>query len=353
MSVWLHLLKGLTPALAEGTQAGVDVNQMGHFEAAMQGASTPEEQRMVRARFGPRLTGMYDANQKAAHDREMARLLLEKAGLTNKGLGLDIDTKALNLDTLTQTQPDKIEQSRLKTELDQLGVDTGTFNLDAGRQKLPLELEALTAQIGQRQAAARKSEADALAASQPETPEELEIVRLIEEYRKSGDPIKGKAADAMEMEMYFGGKPPEAYVKSRGALQSARVSTSNLYQLIRDKKDQLFKPDERAHVKQEADNLVLMFADLLNRGANFTETEQDLIKGMLGGDPLSTMGRTLRSRQSYLSRLQRVGEIIERRGEELIKSYTSPSTAKHTYPWQEQATVNADDITDEEIDNLW
>ena len=158
-------------------------------------------------------------------------------------------------------------------------------------------------------------------------------VDAIKKLRASGDPQDAETADRIEMEMTFGGKPPEAYVKATSALGQAREALSSLYRNVQ-KGVSSITPEDRATLRQDVSDLTLAFADLMNRGANFTDTEQSLIRDTIGGDPTDIVSRLMRGDESYLRAFRKTGEMIERRGRELVGAYTQIPKKDHRFPWQ-------------------
>lgn len=158
------------------------------------------------------------------------------------------------------------------------------------------------------------------------------MLNAIKEARASGD---NDLADRLEMKLTFGGNPPEAYVKARGALDSAREGLSQVYDLV-SKGSSAILPADRAKVGQAFDQVVLGYAELTNRGANFTENEQRLINSVIGGDPNDAVMRILRGDKSYLETFKQAAKAIERRGGQLIKSYTEPGVGQYQYSWERE-----------------
>lgn len=156
-----------------------------------------------------------------------------------------------------------------------------------------------------------------------------------EKFKQTGNPRYNRVADALEMKLKFGGKPPEAYSKARQSLGLAREGVAMTYNLLK-KGTSAIKPTDRAKLSQAINQLKLAFADLLNRGANFTETEEAMVGGVIGGDPTDILQRMLQGDQAFLDRLKKTGEIIENRGQALIQTYTSPEIGKFTYPWEKK-----------------
>ena len=159
-------------------------------------------------------------------------------------------------------------------------------------------------------------------------------VEEIERLRAKGDPKSTKIADKLEMNLTFGGKPPVDYVKARGALGDAREGISETYRMIAAGQANPLSPKDRASVKQSINKARLAYAQMLNRGANFTESEQAMIDAILGGDPNDVINRALRGDQSYLDALERAGTSLERRGQQMIQAFTSPGVGTFDYPWQ-------------------
>lgn len=159
----------------------------------------------------------------------------------------------------------------------------------------------------------------------------------IERLRAKGDDRSTKLADRLEMNLTFGGKPPAGYVKARGSLNDAREGIAETYELVASGQANPLSPKDRAAVRQAVNKARLAYAEMLNRGANFTESEQAMIDALLGGDPNDVVQRALRGDQSYLTALQRAGEALERRGQQMIETFTTPGVGSFTYPWQGQA----------------
>lgn len=161
------------------------------------------------------------------------------------------------------------------------------------------------------------------------------MVAEIDRLRKAGGEQNVRMADAIEMRLKFGGKPPEAYVKAMGSIQNARAAGSELYQLL-DRGASAWKPVDRARLDQAYSTLVLAKADLDNRGANFTDTEQALIGRAIGGNPTDVADRIIRGDDAYKELLRNAMEAIERRGKGLLRAYTTPGAGEYEYPWQKQ-----------------
>lgn len=178
---------------------------------------------------------------------------------------------------------------------------------------------------------------------QPLTEFEARAKRL-QELEGKTDPASEQERDSIKMDMMFGGKPPEAYVKARANLETARTALSDIYRGVEKGVAGgigVFNPRERAQMEQSFSVLVLAFADLQNRGANFTDTEQQLIKGTIGGDPTSAINRIVKGDKLYLDRLRNTASIIEKRGQGLLDAYTKPHLEPFTYPWEEQTAAPA------------
>lgn len=165
---------------------------------------------------------------------------------------------------------------------------------------------------------------------------EESILRNRQKFEETGDPKYARMADRIEMKLTFGGKPPESYVKARNSLGQAREGIAETYRLIQSGQGSSIKPTDRAKVAQSINKARLAYADMLNRGANFTETEQAMIDAMLGGDPNDIAMRALRGDQSYLDGLRQAGEALERRGQKMLKAFTDPTASEFEYPWQNQ-----------------
>ena len=169
----------------------------------------------------------------------------------------------------------------------------------------------------------------------------MEELRAIPEGERT--PAQQKELNAIEMSVMFGGRaPPEGYVKARSSLQQARDAMNGLWQSLtggRGAWDAL-SPEKRAEAGQFFSSLKLAFADLLNRGANFTDTEQALIEDTIGGNPADLWNRFVSGDENYLSRLQTTATIIESRSAGLIASYTIPGLKDHSYPWEQSPAGN-------------
>ncbi len=162
------------------------------------------------------------------------------------------------------------------------------------------------------------------------------ILENRQKYDATGEERYKSIADKLEMELAFGGKPPESYIKARNSIQSAREGIGEVYSLISQGQADPLNFKDRAKVKQALSKAQLAYADMLNRGANFTESEQAMINAQLGGDPNDIIDRTLRGDQSYLEGLRMAGEALERRGAGLLESFTTPGIGTFQYPWQQQ-----------------
>lgn len=152
-------------------------------------------------------------------------------------------------------------------------------------------------------------------------------------------PAEQQEHDALVMRVRFGGKPPEAYVKARSSLGQAREALSGLYGLMQRGRDNPLDPGDRKVMGQYFSSLKLAFADLLNRGANFTDTEQALIGDVIGGDPNDLWNRFISGDKEFIGRLRTTANIIETRANALIEAYTKPHMSAHTYPWQREGAV--------------
>ena len=160
-------------------------------------------------------------------------------------------------------------------------------------------------------------------------------------HKETGDPKFARIADRLEMKLTFGGNPPAAYVKARGSLNDAREGIAETYRLIERGRANPLKPSDRAAVSQSVNKARLAYAEMLNRGANFTESEQQMIDAVLGGDPNDVVQRALRGDESYLSLLRNAGEALERRGQQMVRTFTSPGVGEFNYPWQGQPGAEA------------
>ena len=141
-------------------------------------------------------------------------------------------------------------------------------------------------------------------------------------------------ADQLTMKIMFGGNPPETYTKAARALTTARTSISSLYNKIKGGKANPLNFQDRASVEQDYKNIVLALADLKGRGANFTDTEQAMIDGIIGGNPNDVISRNLRGDDYYLRALIVTGAAIEREAKAAVDAYSKPLSREFTYPWQ-------------------
>lgn len=175
-------------------------------------------------------------------------------------------------------------------------------------------------------------------------------------YAETGNEDQRRLADRLEMNLAFGGKPPESYIKARQSIGAAREGISEVYDLISRGEADPTNPKDRANVAQSLNKARLAYADILNRGANFTESEQAMIDSLLGGDPNDIINRTLRGDQSYLDALRDSAEALERRGQGLLESYMTPGLGQFQYSWErEQPKRSNEDLEkafDEDPSNL-
>jgi hypothetical protein len=159
-------------------------------------------------------------------------------------------------------------------------------------------------------------------------------VEKIRELRASGTPQDTQIADKLEMRMIFGGNPPEPYIKAARAIDRTREGISAAYELVKNGTGAI-NPADRAKLKQAFNQAILGYAELTNRGANFTESEQDMINSVLGGSPSDALQRALRGDASYLEAFKIAGAAIEREARGLLETYTKPrGGAGYQYPWE-------------------
>ena len=156
----------------------------------------------------------------------------------------------------------------------------------------------------------------------------------IERLRTTGDPQDAAMADRLEINLTFGGKPPESYIKASGAVVRVREGLSGVYTAITSGQADPLNLADRAGLQQMYDQAVLGYAELTNRGANFTESEQALIDSVLGGDPTNVFQRLLQGDKDFLERYRRAGEIIDRESKSLLTRYTRPPQVEHEWPWE-------------------
>lgn len=166
------------------------------------------------------------------------------------------------------------------------------------------------------------------------------IARNQQLYEQTGNERYKRIADNLEMNMIFGGKPPESYVKARGSLNQAREGLSKVYNLVSSGKSAVL-PSDRAALQQAFSQVKLAYADLTNRGANFTDTEQALIDSVIGGNPTDIVNRILRGDESYLRGFQDAAATIESRGQDLLSTFTEPGAGTFVYPWEQDEAAPA------------
>lgn len=159
----------------------------------------------------------------------------------------------------------------------------------------------------------------------------------IERLRATGTPQDAAMADRLEMRVSFGGKPPESYIKAAGAVGRVRDGLSGVYAAITSGQADPLNLADRAGLQQMYDQAVLGYAELTNRGANFTESEQALIDSVLGGDPTNVFQRLLQGDNDFLRRYREAGEIIDRESKSLLTRYTRPPQVEHEWPWEGDA----------------
>ena len=232
------------------------------------------------------------------------------------------------------------------------GADGYTYYLDTGERALPHVQKS--AGSGQTMTSLQKNLA--AAGFKPGTPEfqaELRkhlvkspptdtgalLKRIGELKTMDRTPEQEDEYNALRMRVRFGGKPPEAYVKARSSLGDARVALNNLYGLMQRGDDNPLKPSDRKRMGQHFSSLKLAFADLLNRGANFTDTEQALIGGVIGGDPNDLWNRFVSGDEAFRDRLKTTAKIIEARARGLIDSFTKPDLPDFTYAWDQKGAA--------------
>ena len=150
-----------------------------------------------------------------------------------------------------------------------------------------------------------------------------------------------------------GGKPKLETAgerKAYRALQSARAGVTDLYDLVEGGTSPL-TPQGRAKYKQVMNELTLTFADLKGRGANFTETEQTMIRESLGGDPVSLWTRYVVGDDTYKEKIRHAAGSIERESAILSGEFYK----EYEYPWQKNAEKGAEtdtglsDLSDEDL----
>ena len=150
MSVWAHILRGLTPSLGQGLQEGVDRYQLGQLQSRLGAATTPEERTAARGGFRPELLARFDANTEAENKRQIAALTLRK-------LGFDVDVAGSNARVATGTEGDRMQIPGLQRE----GLETKNKADAAALKNAPLlqalNTEKLQSEIVKNRAAAAKS----------------------------------------------------------------------------------------------------------------------------------------------------------------------------------------------------
>ena len=115
----------------------------------------------------------------------------------------------------------------------------------------------------------------------------------------------------------------------------AQEGLNGLYTLIEDGASTLSFED-RALMSQQFEAVRLAYAEMLGRGANFTETEQKMIEGVIGGDPNDIIMRALRGDKSYLKRLKIAAKGMERATSDMMGAFTTlPKPAQ--WVWDEKA----------------
>ena len=171
------------------------------------------------------------------------------------------------------------------------------------------------------------------------------------EYLKAAEGIKARSKKLDGGEQ--GGKPKLETAgerKAYRALQSARAGVTDLYDLVEGGTSPL-TPQGRAKYKQVMNELTLTFADLKGRGANFTETEQTMIRESLGGDPVSLWTRYVVGDNTYKEKIRHAAGSIERESAILSGEFYK----EYEYPWQKNPETNPEkntglsDLSDEDL----
>jgi hypothetical protein len=211
-----------------------------------------------------------------------------------------------------------------------------TREVKSGDEIITQEWDASTGQWSEVARGVRKPGIEVKNVLPKKVSETQSTIAEIERLRGVGDEKSNKIADRLEMNLTFGGKPPVDYIKARGSLGDAREGIAETYDRISAGQANPLSPKDRAAVKQSVNKARLAYAQMLNRGANFTESEQAMIDSILGGDPNDVVQRALRGDQSYLDALQRAGDALERRGGQMIEAFTTPGVGEFVYPWQQK-----------------
>ena len=128
------------------------------------------------------------------------------------------------------------------------------------------------------------------------------------------------------------------------SLKAARSGLTSLYTMVEEGLSPANLRD-RAKYKQVMNDLVLTFATLKQRGANFTETEQVMIRETIGGDPNSFYNRYVVGDNTYKEKLQHLGKRIE----EEAQALAGESYETYEYPWM--ANTGMTDLSDEDLLN--
>ena len=157
MSVWAAILEGLTPAVRQGLQEGVDRHQLGALQSRYAGATTPEERAVVRAGFRPELLARFDANTKAENDRQIAALTLKKLGFDVDAAGHGATIAGSNARVATGTEGDRMQIPGLQ----RTGLETKNKADAIALKNAPLlqalQTEKTQSEIAKNKAAAAKS----------------------------------------------------------------------------------------------------------------------------------------------------------------------------------------------------
>jgi len=94
-------------------------------------------------------------------------------------------------------------------------------------------------------------------------------------------------ADRVERKLTGGDELPADYRKALAAAPQAAKAIKNVVTKLEDPDFKLYSVKGWRDIGQEMNTLMLQFATLFGRGANFTATEQAMVAGMAGGDPRS------------------------------------------------------------------
>ncbi|MCW5615890.1 MAG: hypothetical protein KIT32_12285 [Rhodocyclaceae bacterium] len=149
-------------------------------------------------------------------------------------------------------------------------------------------------------------------------------------------------ADAIERKLTIGDKNyPDWYVKAARNLTEGTSSAARLAELLSNPQVSRFSFQDRAALDQQIQGLKLAYATLKERGANFTESEQRMIEGLMGGNPLSWFSLPVRDRADYVEKLRTAHSAMVREWNTIEKTFATGKPNIAPFPKVGQQTTKS------------